>query len=712
MFFSKQKLRSFTENVDSVRWSGRDGKIAICTANLIHVLSPLALPTIERDTVVRPLSDSFEFTVAYLPKQLDSTLKYEIPPVSVNDLYKDPFTEGPSNILKALDPIYTPGVGTFVVCEWIPICGLDSSLLCGLTSTGRLLIFTPPIAPSRTWNVAYNLCNDLISHIALCLPTESAKVDDSVGDSVMEDGESSQQSDSIGDVGDSERVDGDESGIGDGDHSNKGKVVSDKAYYTVEGQIVMPSFSQYERALKYSAISAFAWQEDSELGASSAWIAIGNRTQNIIVITVTLKHFSSEDSKTSIDSTVKWLHQLDIPTKANISCIRWKRDTRNSSGDACFAVGTSFGTIHVISSKESDGSNFDVVALIDSVSTDFIPVGHFLWSHQGVKVPGGEDAMESILLFSKGQHIGAGRIGNESWNMSDVAYATGIHSLPVSGMAEMCGSRVVSVSLDGSAQSFDPWSSNARAAGVNFHVLETTRIQLPLNMDGPPSMHLRGVASSPNGIFTCFVVNFGNISLDKKTKSEIQFFSNISAEEGLSLVKSDLATLSTDIYDVLHLLAVSEVADQSLYTELLGNVSDEVPLNLLKKIYQIAIVFGSVEQRNSVEEVILKRHVTTQVEEWLGSADSTLCDRGLQALSAMSQWLKAHPEGGKLADKVLANLSSVHDSRCCVCACDVTPSSYTEMLGRGRTCRNGHRIGGPSIVFAQSVTHALKNCVH
>ena len=62
--------------------------------------------------------------------------------------------------------------------------------------------------------------------------------------------------------------------------------------------------------------------------------------------------------------------------------------------------------------------------------------------------------------------------------------------------------------------------------------------------------------------------------------------------------------------------------------------------------------------------------------------------------------------------QVLANLSSVHDSRCCVCACDVTPSSYMEMLGRGRTCRNGHRIGGPSIAFAQSVTHVLYNCVH
>ena len=66
----------------------------VCLYLNITFKSPLALPTIERDTVVRPLSDSFEFTVAYLPKQLDSTLKYEIPPVSVNDLYKDPFTEG------------------------------------------------------------------------------------------------------------------------------------------------------------------------------------------------------------------------------------------------------------------------------------------------------------------------------------------------------------------------------------------------------------------------------------------------------------------------------------------------------------------------------------------------------------------------------------------------------------------------------------------
>ena len=96
--------------------------------------------------------------------------------------------------------------------------------------------------------------------------------------------------------------------------------------------------------------------------------------------------------------------------------------------DACFAVGCSEGSLYVFCAK--DDSSFDVMALIDSTSTDLIPVSHLLWSHKMSERKGDD---KSLLLFSKGSYIGAGKIGSGNRNPSSITFATGIHSLPITG---------------------------------------------------------------------------------------------------------------------------------------------------------------------------------------------------------------------------------------------------------------------------------------
>ena len=72
------------------------------------------------------------------------------------------------------------------------------------------------------------------------------------------------------------------------------------------------------------------------------------------------------------------------------------------------------------------------------------------------------------------------------------------------GMCEVWDSKVVSVSADGTAQHFDPWSTHLMEINPNLGVLKTTKIDVPLKAD-MSKVSLRGVAPSTNGTYTCVV---------------------------------------------------------------------------------------------------------------------------------------------------------------------------------------------------------------
>ena len=72
------------------------------------------------------------------------------------------------------------------------------------------------------------------------------------------------------------------------------------------------------------------------------------------------------------------------------------------------------------------------------------------------------------------------------------------------GMCEVWDSKVVSISVDGTAQHFDPWSSHLVEVNPTLGLLKATKIDLPLKAD-MSKVSLRGVAPSTNGTYTCVV---------------------------------------------------------------------------------------------------------------------------------------------------------------------------------------------------------------
>ena len=75
--------------------------------------------------------------------------------------------------------------------------------------------------------------------------------------------------------------------------------------------------------------SAFSWQSDDGLDASTAWVAVGTHSCHVIVSMVTNKELHQEAEGNPMDVKVGWEYQLPIPPSYKINCVRWKKDIRS-----------------------------------------------------------------------------------------------------------------------------------------------------------------------------------------------------------------------------------------------------------------------------------------------------------------------------------------------------------------------------------------------